>query len=199
METEQTQTEQYRNGYNPDFIKRVYEKRRQLERELEREQLQKRNKWFAEYQAKKAALNAESEKLDEILKKLDDRITVTRYEVKHKRRLLGKGDPLTTITCAKIIEMVAACHGLEPEILAGDKRNKVIVAARHDAIVAAWIIREDMSSTEIGRQFGRDHTTILHAVQRRGWKNGTWANDWPLFSIPDVDDWVRCMLAEQKK
>ena len=68
----------------------------------------------------------------------------------------------------KIIAQVAAIHGLSVAEVMSNRRNRPVVEARFDAIKAVADIRPDMSLPQIGRLFGKDHTTILHALRRRG-------------------------------
>jgi hypothetical protein len=73
----------------------------------------------------------------------------------------------------KLIGMVAAWHGLEVEDILGPRRRHPIIAARHDAIEAIYLNcrrgGRRYSLPEVGRALGnRDHTTILHALKKRG-------------------------------
>jgi chromosomal replication initiation ATPase DnaA len=72
----------------------------------------------------------------------------------------------------EIIEKVAAFHGLPTEALTGNSRERVIIEARFDAIKAVADTRPDMSLTQIGKIFNRDHTSILHALKQRGGRTG---------------------------
>lgn len=67
-----------------------------------------------------------------------------------------------------MIEMVAAWHGLTGADILSNSRKRVIVTARRDAIVAVMhncrIMGRPLSYPEVGRVFGRDHTTILFAI-----------------------------------
>lgn len=66
----------------------------------------------------------------------------------------------------EIIQNMARKHGLSIEAILSHRRQKHIVAARHEAI---YLISEetDMSLPQIGRIMGdRDHTTILHAIRK---------------------------------
>lgn len=62
-----------------------------------------------------------------------------------------------------IIDEVAAFYGLEPDALQGPSRRKDTLIPRQ---VAMYIMREmtDLSLPEIGRQFGRDHSTAIHSI-----------------------------------
>lgn len=56
-------------------------------------------------------------------------------------------------------------------ILSRDRKYEV-TAVRNFAILAIWAEREDLSLPRIGQLLGgRDHTTILHSLQKFGFKN----------------------------
>lgn len=71
-----------------------------------------------------------------------------------------------------LIDMVASWHGYRSWDIFGDSRTRGLVLARHDAIVAVWLNcrLEGRPPTLISmaRAFKRDHTSILHALRKRG-------------------------------
>lgn len=69
-----------------------------------------------------------------------------------------------------VISLVARMHGATMTEVLSDSRLPHIVCARQAAVCAASEYRPDMSSKQIGRVFGRDHTTVLHARQIRGYQ-----------------------------
>lgn len=70
---------------------------------------------------------------------------------------------------AVIIEYHAKKHGLTVDDLKSTSRVAHIVSAKVDAIVDIYRRRPDFSLPQIGKEMGgRDHTTILHALRRRG-------------------------------
>lgn len=71
-------------------------------------------------------------------------------------------------SAAVILEVIARKHGLTVEDIKGGRKTDPIIACRHDAIVDMHERRPDFSSPEIGRHIGRDHSTVLHALKRRG-------------------------------
>ena len=74
----------------------------------------------------------------------------------------------TNIGMQTIIKVVADYYGLTPRDLTGQKRSKNIVIPRQ---IAMYIIREltEYSTTEIGGEFGgRDHTTVMHSINKTG-------------------------------
>lgn len=68
-------------------------------------------------------------------------------------------------TADVIIEEVCKFYNLEPSILRGQSRSKDISLARQ---IAMYQIRRmtNLSLKEIGREFSRDHSTVLNALNR---------------------------------
>ncbi len=75
--------------------------------------------------------------------------------------LLGGAEPVN-VTVDKIFTAVFHQYGISKEELLGSKRNKDIAMARH---VAIYLIRNvtEMSFPNIGKLFGRDHTTAMNS------------------------------------
>ena len=72
----------------------------------------------------------------------------------------------TKVTVSQIISVVSSAMGISTAEIVGDRRARAIVHARH---VAMYLAREltDVSLPQIGEHFGgRDHTTVLHAVEK---------------------------------
>ena len=68
------------------------------------------------------------------------------------------------VTVDKIISEVARTYGLDDEDIRSKKRDAPISYGRQ---VAMYIVREvtGMSYTSIGKEFGRDHSTVVYAMQ----------------------------------
>lgn len=62
------------------------------------------------------------------------------------------------------VGLIALRHGLEREDLLGRARLPRISRARHEAFY--HFRRKGWSYPEIGRLFGRDHSTIIHGVEK---------------------------------
>lgn len=73
-----------------------------------------------------------------------------------------------------IVRAIALKHMISPAIIIGPRRDRAAVAARYEAMALAYQRRPDLSLSQIARYFGnRDHTTIIHAVQKMGvWRGG---------------------------
>ncbi|MBQ1264278.1 MAG: chromosomal replication initiator protein DnaA, partial [Oscillospiraceae bacterium] len=64
-----------------------------------------------------------------------------------------------------IIAEVCRFYSLSEDILRSTQRNRNTSEARQ---VAMYLIRKNLnlSLPEIGREFGRDHTTVMHALSK---------------------------------
>jgi len=71
------------------------------------------------------------------------------------------------ITSATIMAQTAAYFGLTLDDLRGQSRSRVLVNARQ---IAMYLCREltSMSLPEIGKEFNKDHTTVMHANRKIG-------------------------------
>lgn len=65
-----------------------------------------------------------------------------------------------------IIRTTARRARLRPTDITGHGRSRHLVDARHAAIFVARQLRPDLSLPQLGRQFQRDHSTIIHAMRR---------------------------------
>ncbi len=69
----------------------------------------------------------------------------------------------------EIIEDVLAVYpGVTWEQIIGVGRERRLVEPRHRCMAAVYEERKDLSLPALGRIFHRDHTSVLHAVNRRG-------------------------------
>lgn len=65
----------------------------------------------------------------------------------------------------EILKEVAAKHEMRLDVLFAERRYRVLVLARQEAMYRIW--KElDYSFPHIGRLFGVDHTTVMHATGR---------------------------------
>ncbi|WP_272976577.1 chromosomal replication initiator protein DnaA [Deinococcus geothermalis] len=69
------------------------------------------------------------------------------------------------VEMGEVLRAVATHFGLAPEVIRGSGRAREVVVPRQ---VAMYLIREltDHSLPEIGQFFGRDHSTVMHAVSK---------------------------------
>lgn len=69
-----------------------------------------------------------------------------------------------TTICRRHTRAAAELFDCEPSDIHSDKRTAHIAKARMVAMAAAS--RDGLTTTEVGRQFNRDHSTVVHAKQR---------------------------------
>lgn len=62
------------------------------------------------------------------------------------------------------IDAIAELYGYTLEDILGKSKLKALVAVRRKCII--WLRGKGYSTTEIGRIMNRDHTTIVHSLQK---------------------------------
>lgn len=62
------------------------------------------------------------------------------------------------------IDAIAELYGYTLEDILGKSKLKALVAVRRKCIV--WLRGKNYSTTEIGRIMNRDHSTIVHSLQK---------------------------------
>ncbi|MCK3779697.1 hypothetical protein MZK49_23660 [Ensifer sesbaniae] len=67
-----------------------------------------------------------------------------------------------------IEDVLGAYPGVTWEEIIGVGRERRLVEPRHRCMAAVYEERKDLSLPALGRIFRRDHTSVLHAVNRRG-------------------------------
>ncbi len=67
-----------------------------------------------------------------------------------------------------IDDVLGAYPGISWEEIIGVGRERRLVEPRHRCMAAVYEERKDLSLPALGRIFHRDHTSVLHAVNRRG-------------------------------
>ena len=68
-------------------------------------------------------------------------------------------------TAGLIIRQVCKFYGIDESVIRGTLKNKGTAEARQ---VAIYLIRQltNLSLPDIGKEFNRDHSTILHAIRK---------------------------------
>jgi len=76
-----------------------------------------------------------------------------------------KSEGNTLPTPSLIINQVCKFYSMDEAVLRGTLKNKGTTEARQ---VAIYLIRKltNLSLPEIGKEFGRDHSTILYAIRK---------------------------------
>lgn len=70
----------------------------------------------------------------------------------------------------RIIDLIARMHGVKYAQVMSKSRNYAVTNARQAAMCALKEAYPVWSLPKVGGVFGRDHTTALHAMQRRGYR-----------------------------
>lgn len=117
--------------YNPDFVRRVWEKRRVEEKRQKREEAKlAKEKIIAEQREEIARLKEEIER-----QKQEALETLEAQEREEKEKTI-KDLKNKKPHARNIIRSAAAHHGIRFEDVIGDSRNRRITEARHDAVAA---------------------------------------------------------------
>jgi chromosomal replication initiation ATPase DnaA len=69
---------------------------------------------------------------------------------------------------AHIIKAIALKHVLSVGTMVGQRRDRLVLKARNEAIAMIYRKRPDLSLTQIGQYFNRDHSSIVHVVKAEG-------------------------------
>lgn len=71
-------------------------------------------------------------------------------------------------TPQELISHVAGWHRIPPSRLMSRDRTRRVIAARFDAVAAVHLAYPNWSLQRLGRVFDRNHTSIYHALKKRG-------------------------------
>lgn len=140
---EEKRARDYR-GFNPSFVRRVWAKRREMVKHVPSAHPKRT---IGEILAERA-IERERER--------------ERARVEKLKRQMDAGG------VQAIIAEVALAHGVTVAEILGPRRYDALVKARHQAIIEVAIRRPAFSLPQIGRCFSRDHTTILHVLNKYG-------------------------------
>lgn len=100
-------------------------------------------------------------------------IAIDRINRDHMEHLAKERDDIgqptwRAVAAAAVLECDAPSSWQD---IKGSSRKSEIVEARHRAIAAVYAAKPNLSPAQIGNLFGgRDHSTVLHAVQKFGVK-----------------------------
>ena len=151
-------------GYNPAFFKRVQEKRRREEAAAQARADAEKAREDKRRREELARLGLEAVQHFRCITVIENGKAVSLDDVDREPLVFAPKTPVK-----EIIAHVAAIYGYPVSDILGPRRRKPIVKARHAAMKAVADARPDLSYPQIGKFFGgRDHTTILHAIQKLG-------------------------------
>ena len=81
---------------------------------------------------------------------------------------IRKHVPVETVKCARaLIRQVAVEAGVHSHLIYADDRNGRVVKARYEAIRRIHTAFPMLSTSQIGKLFERDHSTICYALGQR--------------------------------
>lgn len=115
-------------------------------------------------------VNTNIREMEGVLQNLTSRAQIARHPVTMEMAVaeldkrVPKRDP-KRITPEMIVEIVSAEFGVSVEEIFSSKRNRPIAEARQYAI---YLTREltNMSTLQLGKAFGRDHSTVMHSCEK---------------------------------
>jgi chromosomal replication initiator protein len=115
-------------------------------------------------------LNNNIRQIEGILKKLYainvfSGIEITKETIDNVISIVDPGNIPTDAMVEKILKQVSKKHGISVEDIKSKKKTDNIATARH---ISIYIIRKltDLSLKEIGKVFGRDHSTIISSINK---------------------------------
>jgi len=115
-------------------------------------------------------LNNNIRQIEGILKKLYAIHSLTGTEISKESidsviSIVDPGNIPTDAMVEKILKHVSKKHGISVEDIKSKKKTDSIATARH---ISIYIIRKltDLSLKEIGKVFGRDHSTIISSINK---------------------------------
>lgn len=91
----------------------------------------------------------------------------------------------------RIIKTVARLYRVKASDLMGRRRLRPIVRARQAAMREVARAKPHLSTSQIGRIFGYDHSTVLWALGRRH-QRGKWV-DQSMPAVKKVNPWVETL------
>jgi chromosomal replication initiation ATPase DnaA len=176
-------------GMNPEFVKRVWEKRRLQEyaqSAAERKRLREAAQAM-ECKAKRVQRNATQMKIEDEWEKAQReeifraqflesiaQLRMAHMVEKYKSAAAVAGAMEVRYRAAEIIQFHVNRSPFTYSEVISNIRTRPIVAVRQAAMADVYVLCPHLSLPQIGRLFGgRDHTTVLHAVM----KMGVWRGD----------------------
>jgi chromosomal replication initiation ATPase DnaA len=115
-------------------------------------------------QARALMAEARAERAEAARVLADARVEAATLLAEARTKVEMAGPRLPSV--AEIISAVAERRGVSHAAIVGRGASRLVVAARHEAIQIAHAARPDLSSTDLGRLFRRDHAAILYALRK---------------------------------
>lgn len=157
------------HGYNPEFARRVREKRRR------REAAELRVKVESDRLREQAEMKAAREEYVRVLEQRNEETIREREErIKNASELCN----LSTMTGRQIAAYVGAQYGVTFDEIVSASRTRRVTLARQIAMATIRARKPDLSLPQIGKIFNKDHTTVLAALRRTERSNQVaWLSD----------------------
>jgi chromosomal replication initiation ATPase DnaA len=135
----------YRSNFNPAFIAKARERRKEADARRKREERR---------------LQAERSRQEQDRRRAD--VERGRQE---RRTLIERHFPLGNLSrFSRIVRLICTATDVTSEELFSNRRGRPIVLARQ--AICYWAARRtNMSLSAIGNRLGRDHTTCLHGIK----------------------------------
>jgi chromosomal replication initiation ATPase DnaA len=179
MLTEHEEPAERYSGMNPDFVRRVWAKRQKEQEERRKQEMarlrEERNKAARLAKANERELREQVVKQAELRGQLNEAQIALRIAIQQQEEAMRlyrlAADVEDPQSAKEIITQVALRYGFRYSEIIGPSRNKAVVIARHQAMVEVRKRKPDYSVPMIARAFNRDHTTILHALNKAGVKS----------------------------
>jgi len=106
--------------------------------------------------------------ISEMTQRMDEIIASKQMLEIQNARLVAENDALQKArginpSIASIVDTVAEHYGTRRELILSNQRYAEIMRPRHVAVYIACQVVTNLSLTEIGRVFKRDHSSMIHA------------------------------------
>ena len=112
---------------------------------------------------------ADAKRREAEAKKQEAAYLESQMQIKEAKRLM-RDRCAPTWVIERLFER-AEKYGVSPALLAGKSHQRAIVRVRNELIYSIKATKPGLSAPHIARWFGRDHTTILHAMAQHALNN----------------------------
>lgn len=158
----------YRPGYNPEFVRRVNERRREERAKAaiatRAEQRERERK--AEEAAARALVAATGQRVESVAAAItqdNDRSPLERALAK-----TGSGNAAIRAGALEIVKIMADAYGVLPSDITGASTKRDILKVRVATVLKVREHFPKMSLVQLGKVFNRDHTSILYLLRKHG-------------------------------
>lgn len=176
MFTENEKLNAIYGGMNPAFVRRVRERQRKAAVEKSQAEAKRAASEIAmQKERDKNALRIMRERSREQARL--DKLACEESRAAAARAVEVMGAPVAVdiglnhdMKVKEIITLIALDGNMTYDDLVGHSRVPAVVARRHMAIIEVYRLKPALSLVRIGKAFNKDHSTIIHALQKAGVK-----------------------------